>query len=46
MRFGAEIGLGALAAVTVVSTAGTLVGGLGLVTGSHVAQATGAREVE
>ncbi|WP_049907111.1 formate/nitrite transporter family protein [Halovivax asiaticus] len=46
MRFGAEIGLGTLAAVTLVSTAGNLVGGLGLVTVSHVAQATGAREDE
>ncbi|WP_134670811.1 formate/nitrite transporter family protein [Halorussus marinus] len=41
---GAEVGLGALAATTAVVTAGNLVGGLGLVTFSHVAQVKGARE--
>jgi len=46
VRFGAEIGFATLATVTVVSTAGNLVGGLGLVTVSHVAQATGARDNE
>ncbi|WP_247729708.1 formate/nitrite transporter family protein [Halovivax limisalsi] len=46
MRFGAEVSLATLATVTVVSTAGNLVGGLGLVTFSHVAQATGARDSE
>lgn len=42
--FGSPIGWGALAAVVAVSTAGNLVGGIGLVTLSHVAQARGARE--
>lgn len=41
IRFGATIGVGALAATVVVSTAGNLVGGLGLVTFSHIAQAKG-----
>lgn len=44
IRFGAEIGVSALAVTTVVSTAGNIVGGLGLVTFSHIAQATGARQ--
>ncbi|MFC4246855.1 formate/nitrite transporter family protein [Natribaculum luteum] len=44
MRFGADVGVGVLIVTTVVSTAGNLVGGLGLVTFSHVAQATGARQ--
>lgn len=42
--FDAPIGIEALARVAVVATAGNLVGGLGLVTLSHVAQAKGARE--
>ncbi|WP_137283866.1 formate/nitrite transporter family protein [Halorussus salinisoli] len=42
--FEANIGLGALAETTAVVTAGNLVGGLGLVTLTHVAQAKGARE--
>ena len=41
---GANIGLAALAQTTVVVTAGNLVGGLGLVTVSHIAQVQGARE--
>ena len=41
---GAPIGLGALAAIMGIATAGNLVGGIGLVTLSHVAQAEGARE--
>lgn len=42
--FGAPIGIGALAAAMAIATAGNLVGGIGLVTLSHVAQAKGARE--
>ena len=42
--FGASVGYGALAEITAVVTAGNLVGGLGLVTVTHVAQAMGARE--
>ena len=42
--FGVPIGFETLAMVTVVATAGNLVGGVGLVTLSHVAQAKGARE--
>ncbi|USZ69309.1 formate/nitrite transporter family protein [Halorussus salilacus] len=41
---GADVSLGALAVTTAVVTAGNLVGGLGLVTLSHVAQVRGARE--
>jgi formate/nitrite transporter FocA (FNT family) len=41
---GAEIGLLPLAETTVVTTAGNLVGGLGLVTLTHVAQWKGARK--
>jgi len=41
---GGEVGVGALAATTAVVTAGNLVGGLGLVTLSHVAQVKGAHE--
>ncbi len=41
---GADVGYGALAATVAVVTAGNLVGGLGLVTFTHVAQAAGARE--
>jgi formate/nitrite transporter FocA (FNT family) len=41
---GTEIGLGALIETTAIVTAGNLVGGLGLVTLSHVAQVKGARE--
>lgn len=44
LLFGAPIGAGALVTVLVVSTAGNLVGGLGLVTVTHVTQALGARE--
>ena len=42
--FGASVGFRRLATVLVVSTAGNLIGGLGLVTITHVAQAWGARE--
>ena len=42
--FGAPVGLGALAEVLAVSTSGNLVGGVGLVALSHVAQAKGAGE--
>ncbi|MFD1585796.1 formate/nitrite transporter family protein [Halorientalis brevis] len=42
--FGADIGLGTLAEITAVVTAGNIVGGLGLVTLSHIAQVQGARE--
>ncbi len=41
---GAAIGVGTVLAMLVVVTAGNLVGGLGLVTFTHVAQAMGARE--
>ena len=41
---GAGVGWGDLGAVLAASTAGNVVGGLGLVTLSHVAQAKGARE--
>ncbi|NHN57535.1 formate/nitrite transporter family protein [Halorussus rarus] len=41
---GANIGLGELAVTTAVVTAGNFVGGLGLVTLTHVAQVKGARE--
>ncbi|PSP56308.1 transport [Halobacteriales archaeon QS_1_67_19] len=41
--YGTEIGLGALAATAAVVSAGNVVGGLGLVTLSHVAQVEGAR---
>ncbi|MFC7081431.1 formate/nitrite transporter family protein [Halorussus caseinilyticus] len=44
MFLGASIGLGELAVTTAVVTAGNLVGGLGLVTLTHVAQWKGARE--
>ncbi|AGN02798.1 formate/nitrite transporter [Salinarchaeum sp. Harcht-Bsk1] len=44
LLFGAEIGLGRLAYMTAVVTAGNLVGGLGLVTFSHVTQIYGARD--
>lgn len=46
MLSGAEVGYLALAATTVVIIAGNLVGGLGLVTFTHVAQAFGASEDE
>lgn len=42
--FGAPVGLGVLGTVAAVSAAGNLVGGVGLVTLSHAAQAKGARE--
>jgi formate/nitrite transporter FocA (FNT family) len=41
---GGKIGLGALAETTAIVTAGNLVGGLGLVTLSHVAQVKGAEK--
>lgn len=41
--FGAHMGWGSLAAIMGIATAGNLIGGLGLVTLSHVAQAEGAR---
>jgi len=44
MGFGAPIGLAELARTTVIVTAGNLVGGLGLVTLTHIAQVKGARE--
>lgn len=42
--FGANIGLGTLAVTTAIVTAGNFVGGLGLVTLSHVTQVVGAEE--
>ncbi|WP_409025364.1 formate/nitrite transporter family protein [Halalkalicoccus salilacus] len=42
--FGAAVGYGALAQIIVIVTAGNLVGGLGLVTLTHIAQARGAEE--
>lgn len=42
--FGAPISFGTLGVVMAIATAGNLVGGIGLVTLSHVAQAKGARE--
>ncbi|HEV2149115.1 MAG TPA: formate/nitrite transporter family protein [Longimicrobiaceae bacterium] len=42
--FGAHVGWGTLAVIGAVVTAGNLVGGLGLVTLTHIAQAKGARE--
>ena len=44
--FGVNISLGTIAVETAVVTAGNVVGGLGLVTVTHVAQAIGARESE
>ncbi len=44
LLFGAPVGLGVLAEVLAISTAGNLVGGVGLVALSHVAQAKGAGE--
>jgi formate/nitrite transporter FocA (FNT family) len=41
---GANVALGALAETTVIVTAGNVVGGVGLVTFTHVGQALGARE--
>ncbi|WP_115865194.1 formate/nitrite transporter family protein [Halorussus litoreus] len=43
---GANVGLGALVETTAIVTAGNLVGGLGLVTLSHIAQVMGAEESE
>ena len=40
----APIGFGTLGRITAIATAGNLVGGVGLVTLSHIAQAKGARE--
>lgn len=42
--FGAPVGLGSLATVLAIATAGNLVGGIGLVVLSHAAQAMGARD--
>ncbi|WP_224338180.1 formate/nitrite transporter family protein [Haloprofundus halobius] len=42
--FGADVGYGLVAEILVVTTAGNLVGGLGLVTVTHIAQAVGAEE--
>ena len=42
--YGADTGFGALGTILAVVTAGNLVGGLGLVTLTHVTQAMGARE--
>ena len=44
IRFGAGISYAALAATVLVVTAGNFVGGLGLVTFTHIAQARGAEE--
>lgn len=44
MLYGANIGYGTLAMMLVAVTAGNFVGGLGLVTFTHVTQAMGARE--
>ena len=44
--FGAPIGLVAIVSKTGVVTAGNIVGGLGLVTTTHITQAMGARESE
>ncbi|AEH39135.1 formate/nitrite transporter family protein [Halopiger xanaduensis] len=44
IQFGADIAVGALGRVTAVVTAGNVVGGLGLVTVSHIAQVVGARD--
>ncbi|WP_248515991.1 formate/nitrite transporter family protein [Salinarchaeum laminariae] len=42
--YGADVGLGTVLWLTIVVTAGNLVGGLGLVTFTHAAQARGARD--
>ena len=42
--FGATIGLGTVATLVVVVTAGNFVGGIGLVTLTHVTQAMGSEE--
>lgn len=42
--FGAPVGFAELAEILAISTAGNLIGGVGLVTLSHVAQVKGARE--
>jgi formate/nitrite transporter FocA (FNT family) len=42
--FGASVGVDTLVTVTVVVTAGNFIGGLGLVTFTHVTQAMGARQ--
>ena len=44
MLLGAKIGIAELAVTTAIVTAGNFVGGLGLVTMTHVAQVKGARE--
>jgi formate/nitrite transporter FocA (FNT family) len=46
MLYGAPIGLRTLGAIALVTTAGNLVGGMGLVTTTHVAQAIGAEQSE
>jgi formate/nitrite transporter FocA (FNT family) len=43
LAFGADIGLASLGHLTLVATVGNVVGGIGLVTLTHVAQAAGAR---
>jgi len=42
--FGADVGVASVGEMLVVVTAGNLVGGLGLVTLTHVTQAMGARQ--
>lgn len=46
LLLGAEVSLGAFAGTTAIVTAGNLVGGLGLVTLTHIEQAHGARQSE
>lgn len=46
VSFSARVGLEALAIVPAISLASNLVGGLGLVTLTHIMQAKGAREAE
>ena len=40
--FGAQVGWGSLVVIMLIATAGNLIGGIGLVTVSHIAQAEGA----
>ena len=44
--FGAQVGFGTVGEIMAITTGGNLVGGVGLVTLSHIAQAEGARESE
>ncbi|GAB3670191.1 formate/nitrite transporter family protein [Halopiger thermotolerans] len=44
MQFGAEIAISTLGWITAIVTAGNVVGGLGLVTFSHIAQVSGSSE--